>query len=35
MNAIAIDAGSGETIDPWEGEADIAQALVRAVGEPY
>jgi poly(A) polymerase len=34
MNAIAIDAGSGEIFDPWDGEADIAQALVRAVGDP-
>jgi poly(A) polymerase len=34
MNAIAIDADSGEMIDPWQGEADIAQALVRAVGDP-
>src|SRR5215204_7386737 len=34
MNAIAVDAGSGEMIDPWQGEADIAQALVRAVGDP-
>ena len=34
MNAIAIDAGSGEIFDPWGGEADIAQALVRAVGDP-
>lgn len=34
MNAIAIDAGSGELIDPWDGEADIAQSLVRAVGDP-
>jgi poly(A) polymerase len=34
MNAIAIDAGSGEILDPWGGEADIAQALVRAVGDP-
>jgi poly(A) polymerase len=34
MNAIAVDARSGEMIDPWEGEADIAQALVRAVGDP-
>ena len=34
MNAIAIDARSGEMIDPWEGEADIVQALVRAVGDP-
>jgi poly(A) polymerase len=35
MNAIAIDARSGEMIDPWDGEADIAQSLVRAVGDPY
>jgi poly(A) polymerase len=34
MNAIAVDAGSGEVFDPWGGEADIAQALVRAVGDP-
>ena len=33
MNAIAIDATSGAVLDPWDGEADIAQALVRAVGE--
>jgi poly(A) polymerase len=34
MNAIAIDAISGEMIDPWQGEADIAQSLLRAVGDP-
>ena len=34
MNAIAIDARSGAMIDPWDGEADIAQSLVRAVGDP-
>jgi poly(A) polymerase len=34
MNAIAIDAGSGEMLDPWAGEADIALAMVRAVGDP-
>ena len=34
MNAIAIDAQSGDMIDPWGGEADIALATVRAVGEP-
>ena len=34
MNAIAIDASAGEIIDPWDGEADIAQSLVRAVGDP-
>jgi poly(A) polymerase len=34
MNAIAINALTGEVIDPWGGEADIALATVRAVGEP-
>jgi poly(A) polymerase len=34
MNAIAINALSGEVVDPWGGEADIALATVRAVGEP-
>jgi poly(A) polymerase len=33
MNAIAVDAMSGEVVDPWGGEADIALALVRAVGD--
>jgi poly(A) polymerase len=33
MNAIAVDATSGEVVDPWGGEADIALALVRAVGD--
>ena len=34
MNAIAVDVSSGQMIDPWEGEADIAHAVVRAVGNP-
>src|SRR5829696_3649640 len=34
MNAIAVEASSGEIFDPWGGEADIAQALVRGVGDP-
>src|SRR4051812_28605752 len=34
MNAIAIDTESGKKVDPWDGEADIAQSLVRAVGVP-
>ena len=34
MNAIAINALSGQVIDPWGGEADIALATVRAVGDP-
>lgn len=32
MNAIALDAPSGAIIDPWDGEADIARSVVRAVG---
>ena len=34
MNAIAVEASSGAVVDPWGGEADIALALVRAVGDP-
>jgi poly(A) polymerase len=34
MNAIAVDAVAGAVVDPWGGEADIALALVRAVGNP-
>jgi poly(A) polymerase len=34
MNAIAVHASSGEKTDPWDGEADIAQSVVRAVGDP-
>lgn len=34
MNAIAIDAGSSTIVDPWAGEVDVAQALLRAVGDP-
>jgi poly(A) polymerase len=34
MNAIAVDVASGGLVDPWGGEADIALALVRAVGNP-
>jgi poly(A) polymerase len=34
MNAIAIDARTGEMIDPWDGQAHIAQSLVCAVGDP-
>jgi poly(A) polymerase len=33
MNAIAVDAMTGVTVDPWGGEADIALASVRAVGD--
>src|SRR5215204_4691222 len=33
MNAIAVDARSSKMFDPWGGEADVAQSLVRAVGD--
>jgi poly(A) polymerase len=33
MNAIAVDAATGELVDPWGGEGDIALAVVRAVGD--
>jgi poly(A) polymerase len=34
MNAIAFHPLTGEKIDPWGGEGDIALAVVRAVGDP-
>jgi poly(A) polymerase len=34
MNAIAIDAVSGDVVDPSGGEADIALSVIRAVGDP-
>jgi poly(A) polymerase len=34
MNAIAVEAKSGNMFDPWGGEGDIALSLVRAVGDP-
>lgn len=34
MNAIALHPLTGEKIDPWGGEGDIALAVVRAVGDP-
>jgi poly(A) polymerase len=33
MNAIAADIGTGSLIDPFFGQADIAQGVIRAVGE--
>lgn len=33
MNAIAADIGNGDLIDPFLGQADIAQGVIRAVGE--
>jgi tRNA nucleotidyltransferase (CCA-adding enzyme) len=34
INAIAYDPLGGELIDPFRGRADLAQRLVRAVGDP-
>lgn len=34
VNAIAIDIHSGEVIDPFYGQADLAMGLLRAVGDP-
>lgn len=34
MNAIAVNVSTGEMIDPWGGEGDIALAVIRAVGDP-
>ncbi|MBA3337139.1 MAG: HD domain-containing protein, partial [Chloroflexia bacterium] len=34
INAIALEAASGELIDPFDGQADLAQAVLRAVGDP-
>lgn len=33
MNAIAADIATGDLIDPFFGQADIAQGVIRAVGE--
>jgi poly(A) polymerase len=34
VNAIAADAVTGAVIDPFEGQADLARGILRAVGEP-
>ena len=34
VNAIAVDVRTGEIIDPYHGQADIAMGLLRAVGDP-
>lgn len=34
VNAIAADARTGELIDPFEGQADLYLAVIRAVGDP-
>jgi len=33
INAIAVDARGGALVDPFDGEADIAMAVLRAVGD--
>ncbi len=33
-NAIAADAASGDLVDPYEGQADLALGVLRAVGDP-
>ncbi|MBA2759101.1 MAG: HD domain-containing protein [Chloroflexia bacterium] len=34
INAIAVNASTGEVIDPWYGQADLATGTLRAVGNP-
>jgi poly(A) polymerase len=34
VNAIAADAATGAVIDPFDGQADLAQGILRAVGDP-
>ena len=34
INAIALDPRSGAIADPFEGQADLARGIVRAVGDP-
>lgn len=34
VNAMAIDLQTGEVIDPWYGQADLAMGVLRAVGDP-
>lgn len=34
INAMAINAASGDLVDPWHGQADVEQAVIRAVGDP-
>lgn len=34
INAIAVDARTGELHDPFHGQADLAMGLLRAVGDP-
>lgn len=34
INAIAVEPGEGRLIDPFDGQADLQQRVIRAVGEP-
>lgn len=34
INAIAVDARSGAIVDPFDGQSDLAQGRLRAVGDP-
>jgi poly(A) polymerase len=34
VNAMAADALTGELIDPFDGQGDLAQGMLRAVGDP-
>jgi poly(A) polymerase len=34
INAIAVDAGTGDVVDPFHGRADLAMGVIRAVGDP-
>ncbi len=35
VNAIALDESSGALVDPYEGQKDIKDKLIRAVGNPH
>lgn len=35
MNAIALDPSKGHIVDPLEGQKDIANGIIRAVGNPH
>lgn len=35
MNAIAIDCETGEMLDPHDGQKDIKEKVIRAVGNPW
>ena len=34
VNAIAIDPGAGEVIDPFDGQGDLERGVLKAVGDP-